>query len=149
MSAALSTPPKGFGHSPNPPARGRRTYCGRFSDSPAPDSRGLRFPIIFWFENRDTESTEDTEKNGKALCSLSALWLITYTNIPFSYRGCAKQLSPFRSRKKKSVACCPPFIKCGALNLKVYPAGMLDRLRAGIIYFCEGAEKQTIKRRTA
>jgi len=53
---------------------------------------------------KTTESTEDTEKNGKALCSLSALWLITYTNIPFSYRGCAKQLSPLRSRKKKSVA---------------------------------------------
>jgi len=34
-----------WGHCPNPPAGGRRTYCGRLSDSPAPsrcsDSRGL------------------------------------------------------------------------------------------------------------
>src|SRR4030067_1028103 len=51
MSAALSTPPNGFGHCPNPPAGGRRPYCGRFGDSPAPDSRSFRLPIIFWFEN--------------------------------------------------------------------------------------------------
>ncbi|MFZ3384548.1 MAG: hypothetical protein WA144_11545 [Candidatus Methanoperedens sp.] len=49
---------------------------------------------------KTTESTEDTEKNGNALCSLSALWLITYTNIPFSYRGCAEQIPPFHSCKK-------------------------------------------------
>src|SRR5659263_198934 len=106
--------------------------------SPALDSRGLRLPINFWFENHREHRGHREEC--KALCSLSALWLITYTNIPFSSRGCANQQPPFHSRKKKSVACCPPFIKCGASNLKVCPAGMFDRLRAGIIYFCEGAE---------
>ncbi len=32
---------------------------------------------------KTTESPEDTEKNGKPLRSLCALWLITSTNIPF------------------------------------------------------------------
>jgi len=34
-----------------------------------------------------SESTEDSENYGKALCSLSALWLITFANIPFSRRN--------------------------------------------------------------
>jgi hypothetical protein len=39
----------GFGHSPNPRADAVLTAGGLAT--PAPDSRGLRLPIIFWFEN--------------------------------------------------------------------------------------------------
>ncbi|MDL5503292.1 MAG: hypothetical protein QSU88_08750, partial [Candidatus Methanoperedens sp.] len=46
MSAALSTPPNGFGHCPNPPASGRRTYCRRLGDSPAQDARTVAVYVI-------------------------------------------------------------------------------------------------------
>ena len=44
-----------------------------------------RLSYIFYFL-KTTESTEDTEKNGKPLRSLCALWLIACEYIPF-YRN--------------------------------------------------------------
>jgi len=115
MSAALSTPPNGFGHCPNPPAGGRRPYCGRFGDSPAPDSRGLRLPIIFWFENHREHRGHREKWQRSVLSECSVVdYLYKYS---FSLKRMHKTTIalPFTQKAIRH----PPFIKCGAPNLKV------------------------------